>query len=171
MCESDLQMLSHRHEKLIMKSSSGKPCHENCVLFMRENPVLFMNRASTLMSQSYTYMGARKRAHHASTLMRHESYIYILMGQSVMVHESYVYLGVNLSWFMKDPHTQEPILTLRNQVCIFRKQGPHQNAIQNAPKSHKKPQKPCSKYTFSSHHEPTLLITPGSSLALRDALT
>jgi hypothetical protein len=125
MCESDLQMLSHRHEKLIMKSSSGKPCHENCVLFMRENPVLFMNRASTLMSQSYTYMGARKRAHHASTLMRHESYIYILMSQSVMVHERPAYSG-----------TRSAYLGSRARIKMLSKMHPkatksHKNRAQN----------------------------------------
>jgi hypothetical protein len=96
--------LSHHHGKLIMESSSGKPDHENCVLFMRENHILFINHVSTLMSQSYTYTGARERAHHASTLMRHESYTYIFMS-----HESYVYSGANLLWLMKVTCAQESI--------------------------------------------------------------
>jgi hypothetical protein len=86
--------LLHHHEKLILESSSGKLHHENCVLFMRENHILFINHVSTLMSQSYTYTGARERAHHVSTLMR---------------HESYAYSGANLLWLSKVTCAQESI--------------------------------------------------------------
>jgi hypothetical protein len=79
---------------------------------------------------------------------------------------------------MKEAHIQEPMTTKSlyshedsaysgSRFCIKM----HFFAIQNAPKSNKKPQKLRSKCTFSKHHESTLPITPGASLCSATLLT